>query len=111
MKERRQRSRSSSATTAGSRSAGRRQLRSSRRRRLLRTLVTLAALSLVGVCSAVWFWSGVRLAADPTAIARVDAQPFAGVLESASAVGPSGERIRLTIHGRVLIPRERLQPG
>ena len=68
-------------------------------------------VGLIGFVAAVLVWSGVTLADDTTALARVEVQPFGGTLEQVRASGPGGRRIPLALrHGR-LIPRTRLMPG
>ena len=63
------------------------------------------------MAAAVVAWSGIKLAADPIALAHVEVQPFGGKLERVRAFGPGGRRIPLTVkHGR-LIPRTPLRPG
>jgi hypothetical protein len=59
----------------------------------------------------VWGWSGASLAADASALARVDVQPFGGKLESVHAFGPDGRPIPLTVRAGRLTPRVRLTPG
>jgi len=61
--------------------------------------------------AAVLAWSGVRLADDPTALARVDVQPLGGTLERVRAFGPGGRRIPLAVRDGRLTPRTRLTPG
>jgi len=69
------------------------------------------AVALLGVLAAVLAWSGATLAADATALARVDVQPFGGTLERTRAFGPDGRRIPLALRGGRLTPRLRLTPG
>jgi len=72
---------------------------------------TVVAVALLGLVAAVWAWSGARLAADATALARVDVQPFGGTLVRARAFGPDGQGIPLSVRGGRLTPRARLTPG
>ena len=56
-------------------------------------------------------WSGVTLAGDASALARVTVQPLGGTIEHIEAFGPGGQRLPISIdHGR-LTPREQLTPG
>jgi hypothetical protein len=71
--------------------------------------VVVAATVAVGV--AVVLWSGATLAKDRTALARVDLQPFAGKLVSASASTPDGRPVPLVRHGSRLTPERPLAPG
>ncbi len=66
---------------------------------------------LVGLVAAVLAWSGAKLVADATALARVDVEPFGGTLVSARASGPDGRMIPLTTRGGRLTPRVQLTPG
>jgi hypothetical protein len=66
---------------------------------------------LAGVAAAVLAWSGATLAADATALARVDVQPLGGSLVSARATGPDGRTIPLSVRGGRLTPRAQLTPG
>jgi peptidoglycan hydrolase-like protein with peptidoglycan-binding domain len=66
---------------------------------------------LAGVVAGVLVWSGITLAGDTTALARVDVQPFGGKLESVRAFGPDGRRIPLAVRGGRLTPRTLLTPG
>jgi len=75
--------------------------------------MVLAALFLavLGLAAAVVAWSGINLANDPTALTRVDVQPFGGTLEQVSAFGPDGRKIPLAVRGGRLFPQRRLTPG
>jgi L,D-transpeptidase catalytic domain len=57
------------------------------------------------------FLSGVTLAADPSALARIRLQPFAGSIVSVRAAGPDGRGIPLTLRDRRLVPRELVAAG
>jgi peptidoglycan hydrolase-like protein with peptidoglycan-binding domain len=81
------------------------------RRRALWGLAAFVMVALLGLVAAVLAWSGVTLAADATALARVEAQPFGGTLERVRAFGPNGRRIPLSVRGGRLTPRTRLTPG
>jgi L,D-transpeptidase catalytic domain/Putative peptidoglycan binding domain len=85
---------------------------SRRRRRPVRWAVLAAlALALVALVAAVFRWSGVALADDPNALAKVEVQTFGGTLEQVHAFGPDGRRIPLTVRDGRLFPRTRLRPG
>jgi hypothetical protein len=56
-------------------------------------------------------WSGVTLASDSTALARVTVQPLGGTIEHVQAFGPGGQRLALAIDGGRLTPLKRLTPG
>jgi peptidoglycan hydrolase-like protein with peptidoglycan-binding domain len=74
--------------------------------------VALLVLAVViAVAAAAVLWSGATLATDPTALARIDLQPFAGKLEQASATDASGHPIALVHQGTRLTPRALLTPG
>jgi hypothetical protein len=55
--------------------------------------------------------SGARLGRDGSALASVETDAFGGEVESASATGPNGEDIPLTVHGGKLAPGKKLHPG
>src|ERR1022692_4257831 len=55
--------------------------------------------------------SGVSLAGDPTALARVTVQPLGGTIQRVQAFGPDGRRVPLAIQGGRLTPLEPLTPG
>ena len=71
------------------------------------TCVLIVALLAVAVLA----FSGVTLASDPTALARVTVQPLGGRIERVRAYGPDGRRVPLAIHGGRLTPLKRLTPG
>jgi hypothetical protein len=68
-------------------------------------------LILVLLAVAVWALSGVTLAGDPTALARVTAQPLGGTIQRVRAYGPDGQRVPLVVAGGRLTPSRRLTPG
>src|SRR3954471_9592809 len=72
-------------------------------------LILLAAV--IALFAAAAIWSGATLATDPSALARVDLQPFAGKLVQASATDSSGQPIALVRQGGRLTPRDLLTPG
>ena len=71
------------------------------------TLVLILVLLAVAVLAL----SGVTLASDPTALARVTVQPLGGTIERVRAYGPAGQRVPLAIDGGRLTPLKRLTPG
>jgi L,D-transpeptidase-like protein len=84
--------------------------RSSRRRIVWGVALGVVVLVAAAV-AAVLEWSGASLNGDPTALARLEAQPLAGSIESAKAYGPGGKPIPLTIENGRLTPRKKLTPG
>ena len=94
-----------------SRTATRRPPRRRRGRRVLWLVLGAVVLAVAAVVAAVFAWSGIRLASDPTALARVDVQPFGGTLEQVRAFGPDGRAIPLAVRGGRLFPQTRLTPG
>jgi len=55
--------------------------------------------------------SGVTLASDSTALARVSVQPLGGTIERVEAFGPGGRQIPISMVGGHLTPLRRLTPG
>jgi peptidoglycan hydrolase-like protein with peptidoglycan-binding domain len=84
---------------------------SSARTRVLAGIATVAVVLIVALVVAVLAWSGVTLASDATALARVSVQPLGGTIEHVQAFGPGGKRLALAIHDGRLTPLERLIPG
>jgi peptidoglycan hydrolase-like protein with peptidoglycan-binding domain len=78
-----------------------------RRAALLSSVVVVLGL----FAAAVRFWSGVTLAGDSVALARVDVQPLGGKLVSAQAFAPDGGPIPLDVAGGRLTPRGHVVPG
>jgi lipoprotein-anchoring transpeptidase ErfK/SrfK len=68
-------------------------------------------LAFAGLAAIVYHWSGVTLASDPAALARLEVQHFGGTVESIRAFGPDGRRIPLTVSKGRLTPRTLLTPG
>jgi peptidoglycan hydrolase-like protein with peptidoglycan-binding domain len=64
-------------------------------------LIVVAALTL----------SGVTLASDATALARVTVQPLGGKIEHVHAFGPDGRPVPLAMSDGRLTPLKRLTPG
>ncbi len=56
-------------------------------------------------------WSGATLSTDPSALAKVTMQTFAGTLVRAAAFGPDGSPIPLRRDGGRLTPMEQVSPG
>jgi hypothetical protein len=81
------------------------------RRRALWRFATVVVVASLGLVAAVLAWSGVTLADDATALARLDVQPFGGTLERVRAFGPDGRRIPLAVRRGRLTPRTPLTPG
>ena len=69
-------------------------------------IVVIAALVVAALAL-----SGVSLASDPTALARVSVQPLGGTIEHVEAFGPDGQRVPLAVQGGRLTPLKRLTPG
>jgi hypothetical protein len=81
------------------------------RTRVLAGLATFAIVLIIALVVAVLAWSGVTLASDSTALARVSVQPLGGTIESVEAFAPGGGRLALAIHDGRLTPLQRLTPG
>jgi hypothetical protein len=71
------------------------------------TLVLIVVLLVVAVLA----FSGVTLASDSTALARVSVQPLGGTIARVRAYGPDGRRVPLAIEDGRLTPLRRLTPG
>jgi len=69
-------------------------------------MVVIAALAVAAVAL-----SGVTLASDSTALARVTVQPLGGTIESVQAFGPGGRRVPVAVVDGRLTPLRRLTPG
>jgi hypothetical protein len=83
---------------------------STRKRALLGVAISLLVV-VAAVIAAALAWSGVTLASDSTALARVSVQPLGGTVQHVEAFGPDGQRVPLAIHDGRLTPLERLKPG
>jgi peptidoglycan hydrolase-like protein with peptidoglycan-binding domain len=70
-----------------------------------------AGVVILAVALVVVAWSGVTLASDSTALARVTVQPFGGTIERVEAFGPGGQSVPLAVDGGRLTPLKRLAPG
>jgi hypothetical protein len=88
-----------------------RRSRRSARRRVLWGVLTVLVVVVLGLVAGVLVWSGITLAADATALARVEVQPLGGTLERVQAFGPDGRRIPLVVQNGRLTPRTLLTPG
>ncbi len=74
-------------------------------------IAAVVAVAIVALVAAVLVLSGVTLANDSTALARVTTGPLGGTIERVQAFGPGGRRVPLRMdHGR-LTPLSRLIPG
>src|SRR5580692_802254 len=85
-------------------------IRSGWKRALLGVAATML-VAVVAVAVAALVLSGVTLAGDPTALARVTVQPLGGRIEHVQAFGPGGKRVPLAIDSGRLTPLKRLTPG
>jgi hypothetical protein len=81
------------------------------RRRFLIGMAAVLLLLVVAVIAAALAWSGVTLASDSRALARVTVQPLGGRIEHVEAFGPGGRRVPLAVSGGRLTPLRRLTPG
>jgi len=80
-------------------------------KRVLLGIALVIVLIVVLVVVAVLAFSGVTLAGDSTALARVTVAPLGGTIEHVRAFGPDGEKVPLAVEGGRLIPLKRLTPG
>src|SRR5579871_6811996 len=71
----------------------------------------IGLLVIVAVALVLTLWSGVTLSTDPTALARLSTQPFAGSLERAVAYASNGQRIPLSDVGGRLTPLAQVKAG
>jgi hypothetical protein len=79
--------------------------------RVLAVAATFVIVVIIALVVAVLAWSGVTLASDSTALARVSVQPLGGTIERVQAFGPGGQRVPLAIHEGRLTPLTLLTPG
>jgi hypothetical protein len=70
-------------------------------------IVVIVVLVIVAVLA----FSGVTLASDSTALARVSVQPLGGSIEHVQAFGPNGRSVPIAVSGGRLTPLKRLTPG
>ena len=80
-------------------------------RRRFGAVAACFALAVAVIAAATYFLSGARLAADPSALARVRLQPLAGSLVSVRATAADGTSVPLAVHAGVLTPTTPLIPG
>jgi lipoprotein-anchoring transpeptidase ErfK/SrfK len=79
--------------------------------RVFLALLALAVVVVIALAAGVVWWSGATLAGDPSELARLELQPLAGSLVSATASGPAGAKIPVAVvHGR-LVPKAAVDPG
>jgi hypothetical protein len=83
----------------------------SSRKRVLLGVATVVLAAIVVVVVAAFALSGVTLASDAHALARVSVQPLGGKIEHVEAFAPDGHRLALAIDGGRLTPLQRLTPG
>jgi L,D-transpeptidase catalytic domain len=81
-----------------------------RKRALLGAALVIVVI-VVLVVVAVLAFSGVTLASDSTALARVTLQPLGGSIEHVQAFGPDGRSVPIAVSGGRLTPLKRLTPG
>jgi len=81
-----------------------------RKRALLGAALVIVVI-VVLVVVAVLAFSGVTLASDSTALARVTLQPLGGSIEHVQAFGPNGRSVPIAVSGGRLTPLKRLTPG
>jgi L,D-transpeptidase catalytic domain len=81
------------------------------RKHVLLGMGVAIVLIVVLLAVAALVWSGVTLAGDSTALARVTVQPLGGTIEHVQAFGPGGQPLALAIDGGRLTPLKRLTPG
>ncbi len=81
------------------------------RSRMLLGIAAVAIVAIVAVVVAVLTLSGLSLANDPTALARVTVGPLGGKIEHVEAHGPNGQTVPLAIENGRLTPLKQLRPG
>jgi peptidoglycan hydrolase-like protein with peptidoglycan-binding domain len=81
------------------------------RRRGLLLFTAVVVVAIAGLAVIVTVWSGATLASDPSALAQVKLQPFAGTLVRAEAFGPNGQEIPVAVHDGRLTPLQPITPG
>ena len=80
------------------------------RRTLMAALLGVLVL-LIALVVLVFVLSGVTLARDASALARVDVKPLGGTIEHLEALGPHGGHIPIAVKDGRLTPQRRLPPG
>jgi hypothetical protein len=93
------------STRGGADSAG------SGRKRFLLGLVTGVVVLIAALVVAAVAWSGVTLAGDSTALARVSVEPLGGTIEHIEAFGPGDQRLPIAVDDGRLTPLKQLTPG
>jgi hypothetical protein len=83
----------------------------SHRRRVLIGVATALMVAIVALAVVIRAWSGVTLASDSIALARVSVQPFGGTIEHVQAFGPGGQSLPIAVDGGRLTPLKQLTPG
>jgi lipoprotein-anchoring transpeptidase ErfK/SrfK len=78
---------------------------------MLLTILAVVVLAAVGVSAAVVVWSGITLADDTAALARVEVQPFGGTIEQVQVFGADGKQVPVAVRDGRLFPQKRLTPG
>ncbi|MGA9875225.1 MAG: hypothetical protein WBQ21_05395, partial [Solirubrobacteraceae bacterium] len=81
------------------------------RGRVLLGMGAVVAIAVVVVAVAVLAFSGVTLASDSTALARVSVQALGGTIEHVQAFGPHGQAVPIAVNDGRLTPLRRLAPG
>jgi len=81
------------------------------RKRFLLGLATGVVVLIAVLAVAAFAWSGVTLAGDSTALARVTVEPLGGTIEHVEAFGPGGQRLPIAVADGRLTPRKQLTPG
>lgn len=79
--------------------------------RVLFGALAVAAVLVIAFATAAFALSGAGVAADSSALARVDVQAFGGTVERVSASGPNGRPIPVSFQDGRLVPKRRLEPG
>ncbi len=80
------------------------------RRTLIAALMMVLVL-VIALVVVVFVLSGVTLANDPSALAKVDVKPLGGTIEHLEALGPNGSHIPITVSNGRLTPERKLSPG
>jgi hypothetical protein len=83
----------------------------SHRKRVLIGVAAALVIVIVALAVAILAWSGVTLASDSMALARVSVQPLGGTIERVQAFGPRGQSLPLAVDGGRLTPLRQLTPG
>jgi hypothetical protein len=81
------------------------------RKRVLLGIAAAIVLIVVLLAVAALVFSGVTLAGDSTALARVTVQPLGGTIEHVQAYGPGGRSVPIAVSDGRLTPLRRLTPG